>query len=110
VAQGRVVFVDVTADWCITCQVNKRLVLQDPSVRQRLTSDAVALQRGDWTSPDERISAYLADHERYGIPFNAVYGPAAKDGIVLPELLTVDAVLSALDAAAGTAPEGAAGS
>jgi len=107
---GQVVFVDVTADWCITCQVNKQLVLSDPAVQARLSEGGVALQRGDWTSPDPLISAYLADHERYGIPFNAVYGPAAKDGILLPELLTKDAVLSALDKAAGRAAGKAAGS
>lgn len=101
VEQGQVVFIDVTADWCITCQVNKKLVLSDSEVQARLEGAQVALQRGDWTSPDPKISAYLADHDRYGIPFNAVYGPAAPEGILLPELLTKDAVLAALDKAAG---------
>ena len=48
--------------------------------------------RADWTRPDDRISSYLAEHGRYGIPFNIVYGPGAPDGIPLPELLTEAAV------------------
>ena len=64
--------------------------------------------QGDWTSPDAAIQAYLARHGRYGIPFNAVYGPAAPDGILLPELLTREAVLAALRQARG-GPDIAAG-
>ncbi len=100
VAQGRVVFVDVTADWCVTCQVNKRFVLARDPVLSRLQSDAVVPLRADWTRPDARISAYLASFGRYGIPFNAVYGPGAPGGIALSELLTADAVLAALAQAA----------
>lgn len=101
VSAGQVVLVDVTADWCLTCQVNKKLVLDKHEVAERLAGDGVLLQRGDWTSPSEEISDYLATFGRYGIPFNAVYGPAAPDGLALPELLTVEAVLQALDQAGG---------
>lgn len=52
--------------------------------------------QADWTRPDEAISRYLEGFERFGIPFNAVYGPGAPEGIVLPELLTADAVMDAL--------------
>ena len=58
--------------------------------------------RGDWTRPDPMISDYLASFGRYGIPFNAVYGPGAPEGIALPELLTSEEVLDALDRAAGS--------
>ena len=57
--------------------------------------------RADWTRPDARISAYLASFGRYGIPFNAVYGPGAPGGIALPELLRADSVLAAFAQAAG---------
>ncbi|MGF1593194.1 MAG: protein-disulfide reductase DsbD family protein [Kiloniellaceae bacterium] len=100
VAEGRVVFVDVTADWCITCQVNKRLVLDTGAVTARLDSPDVVRMRGDWTLPDAAISDFLAGFGRYGIPFNAVYGPGAPEGLPLPELLTRDAVLTALGQAA----------
>ncbi len=99
VADGRVVFVDVTADWCITCEANKRLVLDRNPVAGLLDGEAVTAMRADWTRPDEAIAAYLASHGRYGIPFNVVYGPGAPDGIVLPELLTNGAVVEALQRA-----------
>ena len=96
-SEGKVVFVDVTADWCVTCKVNKRLVLDDAVVRERLMAPDVVCLRADWTRPSNEIAAYLASFDRYGIPFNAVYGPSARDGFVLPELLNADSVLSALD-------------
>ncbi len=102
VSAGNVVFVDVTADWCITCQVNKSFVLADSPVIEQLQSDPVIAMQADWTLPDAAISDYLASFSRYGIPFNAVYGPGAPDGVMLPELLTSDAVMKALKQAAGS--------
>jgi suppressor for copper-sensitivity B len=95
VADGKLVFVDVTADWCITCSVNKALVLHRGRVLERLIGSDVVAMRADWTEPDDAISRYLGSFGRYGIPFDAVYGPGAPRGIALPELLTEDAVLSA---------------
>ncbi|NBD29654.1 MAG: copper-binding protein [Alphaproteobacteria bacterium] len=101
VSRGEVVFVDVTADWCLTCKANKALVLDREPVVSALAAAGVAPIQADWTRPDPVISRYLESFDRYGIPFNAVYGPAAPEGIVLPELLTADAVMAALDDAAG---------
>ena len=98
VSEGRTVFVDVTADWCITCKFNKAAVLDRGPVAARLAGDVVAM-RADWTRPDPAISAYLARFARYGIPFYAVYGPGAPAGLALPELLTDGAVLEAMDKA-----------
>ncbi|MDX1484968.1 MAG: protein-disulfide reductase DsbD family protein [Alphaproteobacteria bacterium] len=103
VAQGRTVFVDVTADWCLTCKANKALVIDRGAVAARLGGAEVIAMRADWTRPDPRIAAYLAGFGRFGIPFNAVYGPAAPAGIVLSELLSAREVLAALDTAAGAA-------
>ncbi len=100
VTAGRLVFVDVTADWCLTCQVNKAVVLDADPVRGRLAGADVVAMRADWTRPSESISDYLTRFGRFGIPFNAVYGPGAPDGLPLPELLTDQIVLRALDAAA----------
>lgn len=94
-AAGKVVFVDVTADWCLTCQVNKKLVLDTAPVADWLASGNVVAMRADWTRPDPEISAYLASFGRYGIPFNAIYGPQAPQGVALPELLTSDLVVAA---------------
>lgn len=107
VAAGKTVFVDVTADWCITCQINKSLVIFEDEVLARLSDDKVVSMQADWTLPSEAISNYLASFGRYGIPFDAVYGPGATEGIVLPELLTKEAVFKALDRAAGPAAQAA---
>lgn len=103
VAQGKVVFVDVTADWCLTCIANKSLVLERAEIAGRLDGQKVIAMQGDWTRPDPMIAAYLMRFGRYGIPFNAVYGPTAPNGIALSELLTPGAVAAALDSAAVTA-------
>jgi len=100
VAQGKTVFVDVTAEWCITCLVNKGLVLGNEKVMTALKRDDVIVMQADWTRPDAAISRYLARHERYGIPFNVVYGPNAPGGVLLPELLSQGAVLDAMKKAA----------
>jgi suppressor for copper-sensitivity B len=99
VAEGKVVFVDLTADWCITCQVNKILVLDQKDVRALFESGQVIPMRGDWTLPSEEISRYLESFGRYGIPFDVAYGPGLPDGMALPELLTVDAVMESLERA-----------
>ncbi|HKV00304.1 MAG TPA: protein-disulfide reductase DsbD domain-containing protein [Vineibacter sp.] len=98
---GKVVLVDVTADWCVTCQVNKKLVLNAESIVQRLADTKAVSLKIDWTRPSDAIAQYLAANNRYGIPFNIVYGPGAPLGIALPELLTVDAVTQALEKATG---------
>jgi suppressor for copper-sensitivity B len=100
VSQGKTVFVDVTADWCVVCQSNKKLVINTETINQRIGAAAVPM-KADWTSPDPKISAFLSSFGRYGIPLNVVYGPGAPGGVLLPELLTQDAVLKAIDKASG---------
>jgi suppressor for copper-sensitivity B len=102
VQSGHTVFLDITADWCVTCKVNKVVVVNDREIVRRLASDVVAV-RADWTRPDPRIATYLKSFGRYGIPFNVVFGPDAPQGIVLPELLTRTAVLSAFAASTHSA-------
>ena len=102
VAAGRVVFVDVTADWCLTCKVNDAVVLGTDPVSGQLATPDVVPMRADWTRPDDAIARYLAGFGRYGIPFNAVYGPGAPDGVALPELLSPGTVLDALAEARGS--------
>jgi suppressor for copper-sensitivity B len=101
VAEGRVVFVDITADWCITCKANKRLVIDTPDVQAALNQPHIIKLQGDWTQQDETIAAYLRSFGKFGIPFNVVYGPAAPQGVVLPELLSKRAVTDALTMATG---------
>ncbi|MDA0652617.1 MAG: protein-disulfide reductase DsbD family protein [Proteobacteria bacterium] len=106
VAAGRTVFVDVTADWCVTCIVNKALVLDQADVAARLNDNGIIAMQADWTRPDPKITVFLQRFMRYGIPFNVVFGPKAPQGRTLPELLTRDAVFSALEAAAPRAVAG----
>ena len=103
VAQGRTVFVDVTADWCLTCKVNAAFALAPAAVRQHLAAPDVVAMRADWTRPNPAIARYLREFGRYGIPFNVVYGPRAPQGVVLPEILTPDTVLNGLARAAAPA-------
>ncbi|MGJ3258239.1 MAG: protein-disulfide reductase DsbD family protein [Rhodospirillales bacterium] len=100
VEKDLIVFVDVTADWCITCQVNKRLVLEQGRILELLNSPDVIAMQADWTRPDPEIAEYLASFGRYGIPFNAVYGAASPNGVALPELLGEASVLDGFRAAA----------
>jgi suppressor for copper-sensitivity B len=99
VSEGNTVFVDVTADWCLTCKANKSLVLDRSPVSDRLAEISVIAMQADWTRPNEDISRFLERHNRYGIPFNVVYGPGAPAGLALPEILTPTLVLDAIEAA-----------
>jgi suppressor for copper-sensitivity B len=101
VSDGKTVVVDVTADWCLTCKANKKLVLETAEVQEALSVSNILRLQADWTNRDEAIAAYLQSFGKYGIPFNVVYGPGAPEGIVLPELLTQDDIMSALAEAAG---------
>lgn len=99
VSEGNVVFVDVTADWCITCKANKALVIERGEVAKALDSPGVIPMVADWTRSDEEISRYLKSYNRYGIPFNIIYGPSEPEGIVLPEILTTENVMDAIEKA-----------
>jgi thiol:disulfide interchange protein DsbD len=93
---GTPVFVDFTADWCLTCQVNLKMALERPEVLQRFRDKGVAMFKADWTLQDERIARALAEHGRQGVPLYVLYG---RDGSVriLPEVLSPGIVLAALD-------------
>jgi thiol:disulfide interchange protein len=96
-AQGRPVFVDFTADWCLSCQVNERVVLERPEVLNRLQDGKVALVRADWTRHDEDIARALATLGRSSVPTYALYpGTPGAPAQVLPEVLTTHTVLNAL--------------
>ena len=100
-SEGRPVLVDFTADWCLTCQVNKKIAIETPSVRQKLKEiNAVALI-GDYTHFPDNITTELNRYNRAGVPLVLVYPKTAdSQPIVLPEVLTPGIVLDALDRAA----------
>ncbi|WP_407519584.1 protein-disulfide reductase DsbD family protein [Methylobacterium oryzisoli] len=98
-AQGRPVFVNMTAAWCITCQVNERTSLATEAVRAAFRAHDIAYLKGDWTNQNPEITRMLEAHGRSGVPLYVLYrGPG--DAQVLPQILTESAVLAALDRAA----------
>ncbi|MBC6496807.1 MAG: thioredoxin family protein [Alphaproteobacteria bacterium GM7ARS4] len=96
VAEGHVVFVDITAAWCLTCKANKLLVLDDEDIISLFVRNKIIAQQGDVTLPDADIAQWMASLGRYGVPLNVVFGPRRPEGIVLPELLSVDIVTKSL--------------
>ena len=86
-AEDRVVFVNMTADWCVTCKANERNVLDRDAFRELLGRTGAVYMRGDWTNTDPAISAFLEAHKAVGVPLYVVYGPGAPPA-VLPPVLT----------------------
>lgn len=95
-AAGRTVFVDFTAAWCISCQANKKLVLDAPVVREAFARAGVVALRADWTRRDEAITRALAALGRNGVPVYQVWRGGADAPVLLPELLDRDTVVAAV--------------
>ncbi|MCM2270498.1 MAG: thioredoxin family protein, partial [Thermoanaerobaculia bacterium] len=98
-ASGRLVFLDITADWCVTCKVNERVVLHTPAVAGAFRRLDVVAMKADWTNRDDTIAAFLAEHGRYGIPFYMLYRPGQPPH-VFGELITQQGVVDVLEASA----------
>ncbi len=94
-AAGQGVFVDITAAWCLTCQVNDRIALERALVRQAFARRHIVFMVGDWTRQEPRITAYLTAHGREGVPLY-VYYPPHRRGRELPQILTPGIVLAAI--------------
>jgi thiol:disulfide interchange protein DsbD len=98
-AEGRPVFVNLTAAWCITCKVNEQLVLKTAPVQAAFTGRNLAYLTGDWTRGDAAIGALLREHGREGVPLYLVYPARGGAPAVLPQVLTEGIVLRAVAAA-----------
>src|SRR5690606_9144018 len=99
-AEGRAVFVNFTAAWCITCKVNERTALSTAEVADAFRRTGTVYLKADWTLKDEIIAGELARHGRAGVPLYLVYGKGSQDGVILPQILTGKTVVDALEAAA----------
>jgi thiol:disulfide interchange protein DsbD len=99
-AQGRPVFVDFTAAWCVTCQVNERTALTGKAVLDAFAAKNAVYLKADWTRRDPVIAQALTAQGRSGVPLYLVYSPGKPDPAVLPQLLTEGLVVEAIEAAA----------
>ncbi len=93
------VFAYFTADWCITCKVNEQVALRSDAVRDFFSREGVQVMVGDWTREDPEITEVLQRHGRAGVPLYLYFGPGASEALVLPQLLTPDMVIEAIEAA-----------
>ena len=101
-ARGEAVFINVSADWCITCLANERVALSSPAVRDAFATRNIAYLKGDWTNSDPALTRLLLAHGRSGVPLYLYYPAGNADTVhILPQLLTPGIVLDALDHAQG---------
>ena len=91
--KGQNIFINMTADWCLTCKVNERLVFDDNEVHDLLRKKNVVWLKGDWTQRNEEITRFLNRFERVGVPFYVLYSPQNPEGRALPEVLTKTAFI-----------------
>jgi thiol:disulfide interchange protein DsbD len=98
-AAGRPVFVNYTAAWCVSCQVNDKVAISTREVEAAFARHKVAYLKADWTKRDPAIAADLASHGRAGVPLYLVYGKGGGDGAILPSILTPAIVVKAVEAA-----------
>jgi thiol:disulfide interchange protein DsbD len=96
-AEGRPVFVNMTAAWCVTCLVNERVALSSDKVKDAFAKRNVAYLKGDWTRADPSISEFLKEHGRDGVPLYVLYPAHGEKPVMLPQILTETAVLNELN-------------
>ena len=92
-----ILFVDITADWCATCQFNKINVINSLIVKEIFAKNNVIKIQGDWTKPNEKIEYFLQQHNKFGIPLNVMYSKFHPEGVVLSELLTINEIEKVLE-------------
>jgi thiol:disulfide interchange protein DsbD len=95
-AEGHVVWVDFTARWCATCQMNKTVVFSSKEVREYFRDHGIYIVEADWTARDDAIARELAGHGRQAVPLNLIYAPDRREPYELPTILTQGIVLENL--------------
>ena len=97
VENDQVVFIDITADWCATCQFNKINVLQSKKIKEAFMKNNIVLVRADWTKPSKEIDTFLKRYNRFGIPLNAFFSSKYPEGILLSEILSKKQILNSIE-------------
>ena len=100
-SENKRVFIDVTAEWCVTCKANKYNVLLRDEIQQLLAEPDVVALRGDWTKPSSEITAFLQKRGQVAVPFNQIYGPNLAEGKVLSTILDRESLISIMKEAKG---------
>ena len=95
--EDKLIFVDVTAKWCITCKINKKLVLEDKEIIELFDKNEVKKLRADWTDRDSQILEYISSYNKYGIPFNILYSKKDPKGIIFHEILSKKSIKKAIN-------------
>ena len=95
--ENKIVFLDITADWCATCQFNKINVLNSETIISLFKENDVTLIRADWTKPNDKINFFLEKYDRFGIPFNAFFSNNFPEGLLLSELLSEKEMVNAIN-------------
>ena len=95
----KAVIVNVTAKWCITCKVNDKFIFNNKEIIEKLDAEGVVLAIIDYTNQSDEIDEFIKKNKRSGIPLTIVYGPNAKDGIILPVIFSKDDLFKALEKA-----------
>ncbi len=106
VNQGHGVFVNFTAAWCVTCQVNKITALNSTRIARAFEDNDIVYLEADWTNRDEQIASALAEHGRDGVPLYLYYAPGSAQPVVLPQVLTESIVLDFVEEDGAVAEEG----
>jgi thiol:disulfide interchange protein DsbD len=95
-AEGRPVFINATAAWCITCLVNERIALSGDTLKDAFAEKNVAALEADWTNRDSEVTALLSAQGRSGVPLYLYFAPGAERPVVLPQILTESTLLAQL--------------
>ena len=92
-----IIFVDITADWCATCQYNKINVINSKVIIEEFKKNKIIKVQGDWTKPNKKIANFIQQYNRFGIPFNIFYSKNYPEGVILPEILTKKEVFDTIE-------------
>ncbi|MDR1236060.1 MAG: thioredoxin family protein [Holosporaceae bacterium] len=98
--KNRIIVFNITADWCLTCKYNSR-IFENEEVVKLFKNNDVKFIEADMTKKDDALMQFIGKHGRVGIPFTAIYGPHAENGVLLGEIPTVDEITNAVKKAAG---------
>lgn len=99
VSNGKIVILNISADWCLTCKYNNINTLSNKQILQIIKDKNIICVEGDMTRKNDSLMKFINNHERVGIPFTIIYGPKSKDGILLSEIPSVNEVLNAIEKA-----------